>query len=189
MKNYGYLRVSTEEQQHGPDAQRATISRQVHIDDWFEEHASGKNMTDRPVFRALLKKVCEEEACLVVSKLDRLGRSVVDVLNVFEEVKECGAQIKVLDMGIDTSTPTGKLMLTILAGFAEFERQMISQRTKDALAAAKAKGVRLGAPSKLSDADRVKIIYEVSKGTPISQLAETWGISTRTVYRVIEGSS
>lgn len=145
-KNYGYLRVSTEDQNLGVDAQKTAIERQVVIDEWFEEHASGKDMTGRPVFTDLLDRACQEQACLVVSKLDRLGRSVVDVLGVFKRVKDCGASIKVLDMGIDTNTPAGKLMLTILAGFAEFEREMISQRTKDALAAAKAKGTVLGRP-------------------------------------------
>lgn len=187
MKNYGYLRVSTEEQQHGPAAQRTTIERQVHIDEWFEEHASGKNLTDRPVFRDLLDRACQEQACLVVSKLDRLGRSVIDVLNVFEQVQRCGAQIKVLDMGIDTSTPTGKLMLTILAGFAEFERQMISQRTKDALAAAKSKGVQLGAPPKLSQQDMDSIRTAKIMGKSPVELAAQYGVSTRTIYRIWEG--
>lgn len=187
MINYGYLRVSTDLQDHGVDAQKAAISREVHVDEWFEEHASGKNMTGRPVFTDLLNRVCEEQACLVVSKLDRLGRSVVDVLNVFEQVKECGAKIKVLDMGIDTGTPTGELMLTILAGFAQFERRMISQRTKDALAAAREKGVQLGPPPKLSQHDMDSIRTAKIMGKSPVELAAQYGVSTRTIYRIWEG--
>lgn len=182
VSNYGYLRVSTEDQQHGPDAQKTAIQRQVVVDEWFEEHASGKNMTDRPVFTDLLDRVCQEQACLVVSKLDRLGRSVIDVLGVFERVAQCGASIKVLDMGIDTTTPAGKLMLTILAGFAEFEREMISQRTKDALAAARNKGVQLGRKSKL---DYTGIRQAGRNGYSIEETAKMFGCSTRTVYRII----
>ena len=146
MTVYAYLRVSTDDQDHGVDAQRAAISKVVQVDEWFEERASGKSLDGRPVLVNLLDRVCDEKATLVVGKLDRLGRSVVDVLNVFERLQECGASIKVLDMGIDTSTPAGEMMLTVLAAFAQFERRMISQRTKDGLAAAKAKGVKLGRP-------------------------------------------
>lgn len=147
MSTHAYLRVSTDLQEHGKDAQRATIlSKGIPIDVWHEEDASGKDIEGRPVFQDTLDAVCREQGVLVVAKLDRMGRSVVDVLNVFERLHQCGASIKVLDMGIDTTTPMGKLMLTIFAGFAEFERSIISQRTKDGLAAAREKGVQLGRP-------------------------------------------
>lgn len=183
MVNYGYIRVSTDVQEHGPAAQKAAISKQVHIDEWFEEHASGKNITDRPVLTALLEKVCQEQACLVVSKLDRLGRSVVDVLNTLEQIKECGAQIKLLDVGIDTSTPVGEMMLTMLAAFAQFERRMISQRTKDALAAARDKGVQLGRPTK---APYQEMANRMWAGDNVAQIAADYGVSERTVYRAME---
>lgn len=182
MRNLGYLRVSTDLQDHGVDAQKATILRNVNIDEWFEEHASGKNLTDRPVFTDLLDLACKEQACIVVSKLDRLGRSVVDVLNVFERVKTCGAQIKVLDLGIDTSTPVGEMMLTMLAAFAQFERRMISQRTKDALAAARDKGVQLGRPTK---APYQEMANRMWAGDNVAQIAADYGVSERTVYRAM----
>lgn len=181
---YAYLRVSTFDQDHGVDAQKAAIGRVVDVDEWIEERASGKDMTGRPLFQDLLERACAEGATIVVSKLDRLGRSVVDVLNVFEQVHKCGGGIKVLDMGIDTTTPAGKLMLTILAGFAEFERQMISLRTKEGLAAARDKGVRLGAPSKLTEEDKRAIITKRVLGVPADTIAAEFGVSTRTVYRV-----
>jgi putative DNA-invertase from lambdoid prophage Rac len=181
VTTYAYVRVSTEEQHHGTDAQRTTISAVTTVDEWFEERASGKDMVGRPVFQELLDRVCDEEATLVVAKLDRLGRSVIDVLQVFERIKNCGASIKVLDMGIDTSTPIGQLMLTILAGFAEFERQMISQRTKDGLAAAREKGVQLGRPVQVN---REAIANWLFLGTSIESTAQHFGCSVRTVQRI-----
>lgn len=180
MNTYAYLRVSTDIQEHGQDAQRAAISKAVDVDEWFYEEASGKDTKGRPVFTALLDRVCQEQACLVVSKLDRLGRSVTDVLQMFERVHSCGASIKVLDMGIDTTTPVGKLMLTILAGFAEFEREMIRQRTREGLAAAKEKGVTLGRPKTWNDQ---VIMAHVSMGWTDEEVAEHVGCSARTVAR------
>lgn len=184
MDNYGYIRVSTDMQEHGPAAQKAAILKQVHIDEWFEEHASGKNVTDRPVLTDLLDKVCQEKACLVVSKLDRLGRSVIDVLNILERIKECGAQVKLLDLGMDTTTPAGEMMLTVMAAFAQFERRMISQRTKDALAAAQAKGVVLGRPRTV---DRLNVTELLASGATPPEIAAHLGCSTRTVQRIQAG--
>lgn len=183
MITYAYLRVSTEEQDHGNDAQRATISRTTHVDEWFEERASGKDLAGRPVFRDLLDRVCEDQALLVVAKLDRLGRSVIDVLSTFERLHQCGASIKVIDMGIDTTTPAGKMMLTVLAAFGEFERDMISQRTKEGLAAAAAKGIRLGRPDKY---DRKAIANWLFLGTSVKNTAKHFGCSVRTVQRIAE---
>ena len=181
MKVYAYLRVSTEEQDHGVEAQRASILSQVTPDDWFEERASGKDLDGRPILRDLLDLVCDEEAMLVVAKLDRVGRSVVDVLQIFERVHQCGASIKVIDMGIDTSTPAGKMMLTMLAAFAEFERAMISQRTKEGLAAARASGVRLGRPVGVpTDAIRANL----AEGVSVRATADYFNCSVRTVQRI-----
>jgi DNA invertase Pin-like site-specific DNA recombinase len=184
MKVYAYLRVSTEEQDHGVEAQRASILSQVTPDDWFEERASGKDLDGRPILRDLLDLVCDEEAMLVVAKLDRVGRSVVDVLQIFERVHQCGASIKVIDMGIDTSTPAGKMMLTMLAAFAEFERAMISQRTKEGLAAARASGVQLGRPVGYGHAVAEDLLSDPRINLSVQQIAEEAGISVRTVQRI-----
>lgn len=184
MTTYAYLRVSTDDQDHGIDAQRSTIDKAVDVDEWYEERASGKNLTGRPVFNDLLDKVCENQGTLVVAKLDRLGRSVVDVLNVFDRLKQCGASIKVLDMGIDTSTAAGEMMLTVLAAFAQFERRMISQRTKDGLAAARDKGVRLGRPAEV---DRVEVLKSLNQGHQVDAIAKRLGCSVRTVQRIKRG--
>jgi putative DNA-invertase from lambdoid prophage Rac len=185
MRNYAYLRVSTDLQDHGVDAQRTAIGNAVVVDEWFEEHASGKDIEGRPVFQEILDRACKDQACIVVAKLDRLGRSVIDVLNTFEQVKNCGASIKVLDMGIDTSTPAGEMMLTVLAAFAQFERRMIGERTKAGLAAARAKGVQLGRPRQV---DHAAVWQAIKSGYTHEQVAEHFGISTRTVYRIIMGA-
>lgn len=180
MSTYAYLRVSTDLQDHGVDAQRAAISKAVEVDEWFEERASGKDTKGRPVFTELINRICAEQGTLVVSKLDRLGRSTLDVLSVFARVHECGGNIKVLDLGLDTSTPMGKFMLTVLLGFAELEREMIRQRTRDGLAAAKAKGVTLGRPKTWEDQ---VIMAHVSMGWTDEEVAEHVGCSARTVAR------
>lgn len=183
---YGYLRVSTYDQDHGVDAQKSAIERTVDVDAWFEERASGKDLDGRPVFTELLDKVCNEGATLVVSKLDRLGRSVIDILGVFEQVQLCGAKIRILDMGIDTTTPAGEMILTVMAAFAQFERRMIGERTKAGLAAARAKGVKLGRPANdythalitdlLLDNNRLML--------SVKDIAKEAGVSVRTVQRI-----
>jgi putative DNA-invertase from lambdoid prophage Rac len=182
MKTYAYLRVSTSDQDHGVDAQRAAILKGVgEVDEWFEERASGKDTKGRPVFTELIDRICAERATLVVSKLDRLGRSTLDVLGVFERVADCGANIRVLDMGLDTSTPMGKFMLTVLLGFAELEREMIRQRTKDGLAAARDKGVKLGRPQSIN---RAEVFGLLDAGYTYSQVAQHLDCSVRTVARI-----
>lgn len=181
MTTYAYLRVSTEDQDHGVDAQRAAIDRVLKIDEWFEERASGKSMDGRPVLTALVDRVCDEKATLVVSKLDRLSRSVLDVLTIHERLKVCGASIKMLDMGIDTSTPVGEMMLTTIAGFAQYERRMIGERTKAGLAAARDKGVQLGRPRLI---DRRPVLDMLDSGEAVERIAVLTGCSVRTVQRI-----
>ena len=182
MRTIGYLRVSTEDQDHGVDAQRAAIERHVQPDEWREERASGKNLTDRPVLQSVLDEVCATQGLLVVAKLDRIGRSVVDVLQIFARLHECGASVRVIDMGIDTTTPSGKMMLTVLAAFAEFEREMISQRTREGLEAARASGVRLGRPPTV-DHERIAQMLTEDRYTD-AEIARRVGCSVRTVQRV-----
>ena len=113
MNVYGYLRTSLVAQVYGIEAQRREILA-IYPDAVFvKEHASGRAGSNRPKFDALLERVCAEEAVLVVSRLDRLGRSTVEVLRTVERVTACGGHIVVLQMGVDTRTVTGKLVLTV----------------------------------------------------------------------------
>lgn len=115
------------------------------------EGVSGKKLTNRPVLTEVLRRLDKGEAHgLVVKKLDRLSRSVADFLYILERSRKGKWVLIIGDLNIDTSTPMGEAMATISATFAQLERQIISERTKDALAHKKAQGMKLGRPVLLS---------------------------------------
>ena len=149
MKVLGYLRVSTSEQEYGIDAQRAAILaesvRRGWEVEWIEDAGkTGKNVK-RPGLQAALAVLRAGEAeAIVVSKLDRLSRSLPDFARLIEVASNEGWSIVALDLNLDTSTPTGKLVASIMAAVVQWEVETIALRTKEALAAAKAKGVHVG---------------------------------------------
>lgn len=163
-----YLRVSTQEQAEsgaGLAAQKAAIEaeaslRGLTIVDWkVDEGASGKNL-NRPRLQEALTLIREGKAAgLIVSKLDRLSRSMLDFCNLTADAKREGWNIIALDIQLDLSTPNGELIAGIMALFAQWERKIIGQRTKDGLAAKKAAGVRIGRPKVLTEAD-LRVIRE-----------------------------
>jgi DNA invertase Pin-like site-specific DNA recombinase len=122
---------------------------------------------------------------LVVTRLDRLGRSAKDLLNLVSEIQDQGVHLEVLEQSINTSTPEGKLFFTLVASFAEFEREIMRARTIDGLAAARARG-RLGgrkpvmSPTKI---DMAKKLY--SEGKYVKDIAEILGVSRPTIYRAL----
>lgn len=154
----GYARVSTAEQARsgfGLDAQRAAIDRWAAghghaVEHYSENGESGMVAPDcRTVLGALLTRLADPAdpaTTLAVSRLDRLGRSVVDVLNLLERAEREGWHVVMLDIAVDTTTPAGLMVATVMAAMARMERDMTAQRTRDALAAKKAMGVRLGRP-------------------------------------------
>jgi len=163
MQVIGYIRVSTDEQQangHGLDAQRAAIAAEAKRRRWevmwVEEVGSGKDMRRRPKLEAALALLDARAAdVLVVAKLDRLSRSVRDFADVVERSRRRGWSLVLLDLQLDTSTPMGEAMANMAVVFAQLERRMIGQRTKEGLAAARAKGKRLGsAPRTAPDVER-----------------------------------
>jgi DNA invertase Pin-like site-specific DNA recombinase len=148
-----YLRVSTDEQAdsgYGLDAQRAVVLAEAARRGWkvevvADEGASGKRINGE--LRNALDHLSGGRAeALIVAKLDRLSRSVRDAYNILELARNQTWDLVICDLGMDLSTPAGKAMANMLATFAEFERDMISARTKEGLAAAKAKGVHIGRP-------------------------------------------
>lgn len=163
----GYVRVSTDEQADsgaGLAAQRATLNDEAARRGWtlqsvYEDAGtSGKSMSGRPALQEALATLERGEAAgLIVAKLDRLSRSVVDAAVLLEKAASSGWALVACDLGVDTSTPAGEAMANVMATFAQLERRLIGQRTKDALAAKKAAGVRLGRPSTLdrSVVDRI----------------------------------
>jgi len=146
MTFYGYGRVSTDGQTLA--AQDAAL-RAAGCAKVFSEKASGAK-TDRAELRKAISRLGEGDV-LMVTRLDRLARSTRDPLNTLDEITKRGAGFKSLaDSWADTTTPHGRLMLTVLGGLAEFERELIKARTGEGRARAKAAGVHMGRPSKLT---------------------------------------
>ncbi len=156
----GYVRVSTAEQADsglGLAAQRSTIEAECDHRGWtlsavYEDAASGKSMSGRRALGEAIGVLDEGDAsALVVAKLDRLSRSVVDAAELLNRAQRAGWALVACDLGVDTTTPAGEAMANVMATFAQLERRLIGQRTRDALAMAKAAGVRLGRPPVLPD--------------------------------------
>lgn len=160
MKVVGYLRVSTLDQDYGIGAQREAIEAEAQRRGWsvewvIDQGETGKNAARPGLARALSMLDAGEAEALVVSKLDRLSRSVVDFGQILQRAtRPRGRKAKpwglvALDVGIDMTQPTGRLVAHILIAVAEWEGDIISERTKAGLAQAKARGVQIGAVSQM----------------------------------------
>lgn len=166
MRVYGYLRVSTEEQgdsRAGLEAQEAAIRGEVERRGWElvdlrVDVASGRTLRKRDELGRTLRDLAEGNAdALVVAKLDRLSRSVLDFAGLMETAAGEGWSINVLDLGVDTTTPNGELVANIMIAMAQWERRIIAERTRSALAAVKARGTRVGRKPNV-DPDTVRLI-------------------------------
>lgn len=166
MRAIAYCRVSTDEQGDsglGLAAQRSTVDAEVERRGWTLEHvysdvASGKSMRGRSDFGAALRELAAGQAdVLVVAKLDRLSRSVSDFAAVLAQSQSEGWALDICDLGVDTTTPSGKMVAQVMMVLAEWEREMIGDRTRAALRAAQARGQRLGRPSRV-DSETVRLI-------------------------------
>ena len=180
MDVLAYLRVSTDAQGDsgwGLDAQRAAIEEAAShrgwaVVDWVVDTASGKSL-DRPgIQEALVRLENGGPKVLVAAKLDRLSRSAIDFLSLVKRAEENGWALVMLDPSVDMTEPMGRFTAGILAHVAELEREMISQRTKVALARAKARGTRLGRPSALAldVAERIESMRDA--GLTLGAIAE-----------------
>jgi len=175
---YGYARVSTLQQDL--EVQIQTLNNEG-CDEIFAEKFTGTK-TDRPKFQEVLSKL-EEGDTLVVSKLDRFARSTVDAINTVKALFECGINVHVLNMGLIEDTPTGRLILTIMSGFAEFERDMIVERTQEGKAIAKQRGgFREGRPNKFTKKQVAHALLLLETHS-FKQVADLTGISKSTLIR------
>lgn len=152
MRILGYVRTSTEDQENGIAAQRDRLQTEAQARGWdltiIEERASGKTLARRPVLQQALDRLNNGEyAGLAVTKLDRLARSVLDFASIVQRATADKWALICLDLSLDTSTPNGRFTAHILAAVAQLERDLISQRTREALAVVKSKGIKLGHPS------------------------------------------
>ena len=180
MTVYGYARVSTNGQTlASQDAQlHAAGAAKV----YFEKASSAKS--DRTELAKLIRKL-EDGDVLMVTRLDRLARSMRDLLNILDELGKAGADFKSLaDLWADTTTPHGRLMATILGGLAEFERSLIIARTSDGRTRAKARGVKFGRPPTLTVHQRKEAIQRLAEGAVQADLARSYGVSQATISRL-----
>jgi DNA invertase Pin-like site-specific DNA recombinase len=167
MKVYGYARTSTDEQSNGMLAQAQLLEDEATRRGWsidiMREHGSGKSLTRRSVLKQILAELDKQgsNGALIVSKLDRLARSVIDFCEIVERSRKRKWALIVLD-SLDTNSPQGECMANMLASFAQLERRLISERTKNALAVVKAGGTQLGKPSQIH-AETIQRITELRK--------------------------
>jgi DNA invertase Pin-like site-specific DNA recombinase len=179
----GYARTSTVEQVAGLEAQIEQL-RRTGVEKVFREQISSVDAT-RPELAAALDYAREGDT-LVVTKLDRLARSVADLLAIVHRLEAKGVSLRILDMGIDTSTPTGKLMLTLLGAIAEWERSVMLERQRHGIAKAKAEGKYRGrVPTAKRKAEEVRTL--AAAGTKPAEIAVRTGISRASVYRLLAG--
>lgn len=176
-----YLRVSTEEQAVsglGLADQRQTIAQEADRKGWSnlefvtDEGYSAKSLARPGITDALERLRRGQASVLVVSKLDRLSRSLLDFAGLMDRAKREGWRLVVLDLAIDTTTASGALMANVMASFAEYERRLIADRTSAALQAKKARGERLGRPRSTSDGVLARVVRERASGAPLRVIAD-----------------
>ena len=178
----GYVRVSTEDQ--SLDAQRQKLTG-AGCEMMFEEKVSGARR-HRPELERLLGQIRKGDV-LVISRLDRLARSTAELLRITEVLTEKSAGLQSLDEPwADTTSPSGRMVLTVFAGIPEFERHLIRSRTEDGRRAALARGVAFGRPRKMSTRQAALARELVHEGKSISEVARTFNVHPATIYRGLE---
>lgn len=176
----GYARVSTDGQ--SVDAQIAQLTK-AGCRKVYRETASGAK-TDRAELRRLIAKLGDGDV-VMVTRLDRLARSTRDLLNILATITAKGAAFRSLgDAWADTTTPHGRLMLTVLGGLAEFERELIRARTGEGRARAKARGVRMGRKPKLTLHQRREALARIAQGETPTDIARSYAVSRWTISRL-----
>ena len=185
----GYTRVSTQDQKLELELQLDALT--LHgCGQVYREKKSGKNK-ERPELEKMINQLRSGDT-VVVWKLDRLGRSLRDLIDLVAEFKERGVEFVSLQDGINTATPTGRFTFNVFASLAEFEREIIRERTKAGLASAKARGRTGGRPAGLSKAAMEKarsarILFDSGTKT-VGEIAQTLGIGRATCYRYLQGA-
>lgn len=181
---FGYARVSTKEQDL---SLQLDALEKIGCEKTYQEKITGA-MKERPELQKLLAQLRKGDI-IVVWKLDRLGRSLKDLVNIVNEIQEKGAGLQSLNDHIDTTTPHGKLTFHLFAALAEFERDIIRERTVAGLAAARARGRKGGRPAGLSREAKQKAIvaesYYKQGEFSISEICEQLNISRNTLYKYL----
>ena len=174
----GYARTSSVEQEAGFEAQQRELKR-MGCEKVFQEQVS--SVAQRAQLEAAIDFVREGDS-FVVTKLDRLARSITDLLQILQRLEKKHIEVKILNLGLDTSTPTGKLILTVLGGIAQFEREMMLERQREGIAKAKREGKYKGRQP-LPEEKRDSIIRLGLAGLKKAEIARQVGVGQATVYR------
>jgi len=181
---YGYARVSTSKQDYSiqVDALKAAGCETI-----FTEKVSGKSTNGRTEFKRLMKAL-EPGDTVVVTKLDRLARSIRDLLNILHDLEEgaCGF-VSLGETWCDTTSDVGKLVVTIMSGIAEFERKLITARCEEGIAKARANGKKFGRPSALDVGQKRKIADRYAAGETMAALAQEYEVGEATIFRALQG--
>ncbi|EKB21880.1 recombinase family protein [Aeromonas jandaei] len=181
MALVGYARVST-----GGQSLEVQLRALAECNKVFQEKVSGAS-DDRPQLTLLLDYVKEGDV-VMVTKLDRLARNTRHLLEISEFLQHKQVALRILNLGIDTSTPTGKLMLTMIGAIATFERELMLERQAEGIELAKRRGVYKGRkPTAMAKGNEVLAL--VAKGLPRSEIAKRTGISISSVQRILRSQS
>ena len=187
----GYMRVSKADGSQTTDLQRdALLAAGVEPDRIYEDHASGKR-DSRPGLEACLKALREGDT-LAAWKIDRIGRDLRHLVNTVHDLTKRGVGLKVLTgqgANIDTTTANGRLVFGIFAALAEFERELIIERTKAGLASARARGRNGGRKPKMTDSKIESAKKLLASGVPPKDVAKNLGVSIPTLYRWVPAST
>ncbi|WP_417240875.1 recombinase family protein [Celeribacter halophilus] len=179
----GYARTSTLDQTAGLEAQERDLAK-AGCEKVFVEQVSSVDVKAREKLSEALDYIREGDT-LVVTKLDRLARSVAHLLELLGEIEAKGASLRILDMSIDTGTPNGRLMLNILGSVAQFEREIMLERQREGIAKAKAAGKYKGRkPTAKAKAKEVLELH--AEGVGATEIARRVGIGRASVYRILE---
>jgi DNA invertase Pin-like site-specific DNA recombinase len=176
----GYSRVSTSDQSH---ASQENLLHKAGVDKIYLDTYTGSKAS-RPELDKMLSSLRDGDT-VVVTRLDRLGRSAKDLLALSSELEVKGVNLRVIEQSIDTSTAEGKLFFTIISAMAEFERSLISARTRDGLEAARARGRKGGRKPVMTKAKQETAKAMYSSGKYVSEIAQVLGVSRPTVYKAL----
>lgn len=181
MSLVGYARVSSTGQ--SLDVQLSKLS---HCDKVFSEKKSATSTNGRTALKDCLAYLREGDQ-LVITRLDRLARSVLDLTQIAHDLQQRHIDLVVLDQRIDTATPTGKLMFNMLGAIAEFETALRKERQADGIAKALDKGVKFGAKAKLTQQQIEAMRDDRDAGLTVKSLCGKYGVSRASVYRLLQG--
>lgn len=183
MSRIGYERVSTDKQQIDRQHDQLTEAGCEKI---FTDVGQSGRKASRPEFDKCLAYLRAGDS-LVVTELSRLGRSTKHLLTLAEELKERGIELVILNLGLDTSTPSGQMVFTVLCAVAQMEADITLERTMDGLKAARARGRTGGRKAKLSDAQaaQVRKLYAAREMT-VQEIGEQYGVSRDTIYAYVK---